>query len=1291
MIVKKIISILLIISILAISLNISMTDSYATEDLITKPIHILEVQPNTDYELNEESLENLYGSDVTLTQMPITLFNSQRDDLNGKYDILYFGSKSESYTALIKDNPNKNKGEYENTIDFKPGNRITNFNNDYNRGEVIPGKDITHLRSQKVIDFIETNQLVIFNNKVLNNSEKTKMFSDFKDYKSRQNVKYTNNINKKMDSYLQEFKINQYNVKPTLNIISAPEDYNKDGVAYYQTKAQNRWLVYNFSIEDYSNLHEYQAQLYLDTNGDGLFKDEELFVKKSVTNPESINIDYMLPTDYIGMLQWKLEIVDESTSVKAYEIGYTAFKSEEIDSEIVIDVLQIIPDKRNNLLDLKTLNNVNQQNLLFEQGLYDINIETITATEFNTNTPELNGVYDMIIIGFCDEVSRGVQLTSDTAINGIRDFIATGQSLMITHDMFHFYIGDAESTLYNSYGNTYSQTIKNYMVFTKEFRDEMGQNIYEKDYLKDNQVSNQTWRESYPVKGNQEYNALGVTRGLITRYNGGGTWLKSSRAHKINDGSITMFPFILPTNLQIASTHTQYFMADLENEDLIVWYTLLDNYDEYDARNNYYVYSLGNVTYSGTGHSSPKNKIQENKLFVNTMLKASWSANHAPGIQASGISNGKEYTKTQDEIIFDVRITDLDLIDKQSKLRIFIDKNKNGTYEDDEIVYPYEAEYELVNNDQVYEIITNKIPFNDLDSFDLKIVAEDSRGAIGFKEFSGIKNIDDTRLIFSNVGWKDEDILRHDTGKLEIQFDTKDITNSNFEEIELKVSTSKKKFEASVGENIAISGWSGPFEEDNNDILYYTKSITDINKKYTFDVTFSNKVETGIAFDVDLSYKKSYGAKFNDSSNNHSIRVHPPIVNFKIVDTNGKPMGVQSFDIGNTTYQTEPTGSLPVSDLPGTGNYTLSYSFNEYFYEKAEVIVTDKKKNESRFESLEDTNFVEANIDMSFSSSPIEVEIQLTYSDNLKLDYTGNVAVTTKKNSDGNLEVVNNQLFDTYITMEMPIDINSVRFKMDIGDLDISVSNEIKVYKDDAEITNSFAVTESDGSIDITTSERLTQGNYKVKIPILFEDGTILNAAEISQIVLSEAHLTQIDHTDELKIYINKGIPIKIIILNDNIDDGGNNPGGDNPDPTDNHCKISYSNKPFGVFEYSGNGTFELLIKSAKDYDMSGIIIKIGIKASEDSVTDELMSLFDKSVVDNGNIKYKIENNLLYIDELNAGDEIITIPIRAHVENTAFNSNIEYEIFIEQINQQGVGDETTEYKDINILEALKLQ
>ena len=138
---------------------------------------------------------------------------------------------------------------------------------------------------------------------------------------------------------------------------------------------------------------------------------------------------------------------------------------------------------------------------------------------------------------------------------------------------------------------------------------------------------------------------------------------------QINQGQITNYPYQITTEeqqtLTVAATHYQWLQPNMEldkdgdgKNDIVVWYCLSDlsdnaktrksqtewnngrgndngvnlyNVNPKDVVNNYYIYSMGNVTYSGAGHTEPTG-MAEKKLFVNTMVAAYNAGTKAPSV-----------------------------------------------------------------------------------------------------------------------------------------------------------------------------------------------------------------------------------------------------------------------------------------------------------------------------------------------------------------------------------------------------------------------------------------------------------------------------------------------------------------------------------------------------------------------------------------------------------------------------------------------------------------------------------
>ena len=123
----------------------------------------------------------------------------------------------------------------------------------------------------------------------------------------------------------------------------------------------------------------------------------------------------------------------------------------------------------------------------------------------------------------------------------------------------------------------------------------------------------------------------------------------TEKVAEINEGQITMYPYDVTSTgyLSVAKTHAQYFQLDMEDDELVVWYTLdktKDGLGDYygaapkDAANNYYIYSKRNITYTGAGHANIGGDA-EIRLFVNTVIRAATAGNFVPKVTAVNGAN----------------------------------------------------------------------------------------------------------------------------------------------------------------------------------------------------------------------------------------------------------------------------------------------------------------------------------------------------------------------------------------------------------------------------------------------------------------------------------------------------------------------------------------------------------------------------------------------------------------------------------------------------------------------------
>ncbi len=148
-----------------------------------------------------------------------------------------------------------------------------------------------------------------------------------------------------------------------------------------------------------------------------------------------------------------------------------------------------------------------------------------------------------------------------------------------------------------------------------------------------------------------------------------GNTFETNQVAQVNEGKITKYPFNLERGLdnpiEVKNTHMQNYQLDLEYDsdgDVLVWYDLVGKTSNFhagypdvysgrnlDSRNNYYIYTKGNITYTGVGHYNNKEALtpDEIKLFINTMIAAYRSAAVDPYITVTNpdaVNNGDNTT-----------------------------------------------------------------------------------------------------------------------------------------------------------------------------------------------------------------------------------------------------------------------------------------------------------------------------------------------------------------------------------------------------------------------------------------------------------------------------------------------------------------------------------------------------------------------------------------------------------------------------------------------------------------------
>nr|WP_246369988.1 DUF5057 domain-containing protein [Saccharibacillus deserti] len=467
-----------------------------------------------------------------------------------------------------------------------------------------------------------------------------------------------------------------YKQRPRIEVTAKPDNFLDGSNRIYTTGDKLTFTFNANNVKDFNT--PVNAKLYASVDKVFALSNDNIVASSTLT-ARSGKLAYNLPQTFSGPIYWKLELT--ANGLNDYAEG--AFRVH--DKQTVIRVLQILPNSDASSL----LKETNMNSSYLRTSDYDIQITPVLFSSFNTkgsanSYANLNGKYDMLIFGFMDNYnSQTASNLSDDAAASVNAFIKTGQAVMFTHDTM---IGDRWNPWIRNFQQTTGQT------------------------------------------------------GLYTNM-GLGAPNKSIRTQVVNNGMLTQFPFDLsqkPGNTggfvgQIAQTHDQYYMLDLEDPEIVPWYNIVsesgdaNKRDSEDSYNHYYTYSKGNVTYSGTGHTNIKFPEWEQKLFVNTMFRAFIGSNHAPTISVLA-PTADETTKPSylKDLVFSYQVDDLDLYDLNMYASVRF--KVNGSYVDEMTI----AEKPVSKGSVITEKFKNPLLLKE-GKIEIEIKARDKQGATAVK------------------------------------------------------------------------------------------------------------------------------------------------------------------------------------------------------------------------------------------------------------------------------------------------------------------------------------------------------------------------------------------------------------------------------------------------------------------------------------------------------------------------------------------------------------------------------
>lgn len=677
-----------------LSVNAVVDSSYTIRILeITDPTSTASLALDANDKYPKSELDGLQGlANVKIDTMTMKRFVSLRDNWDGKYDAVYIGKGAFSKTLI-------NSTGSTSEADRKIAHNTTAVEN-----------DITLLKAKEITDYYISKGLNVFLREETFSQQTTSntqgvLYATFNPYRTatRSNVIFLKNLNE-LNTLTAAIKdgswsnLSTLEQRPRLTITNKPDNYSEGSATVYKS---GDTLVFPIKIDNISDPKtSVRVKLYMNVDSSLPVTEDTVVATKEITSSTD-TLSYTLPSTFSGPLYWRMEI-STIAGLKDFDTGNIFYKG----IKPVIKVLQIMPSGKT---DSNLLNTNNMTTSYLSSDNYELQITPKNMSWFNTyitdhastsdTTSGLNGKFDMVVFGFQDMYDRvSTPMLSKAAAEAVKAFAKeTGQSLMLTHD-----------TIFREVTAPYQESTNNYNYWSPYFHDMVGQ-------------------------------------ALPRTYLGGNAVSPSTKVVSVNQGLLTQYPFNLDTTgitanrYSVATTHDQFFPLNLERADVIPWYNISgSSRDTDDSYNHFYTYSVGNITFSGTGHTNTRFPEWEQKLFVNTMYRAFTGANHAPDITVYTPQDMSTKPTYQDKLTVSYAATDFDFKDKELITAIQINKlTDKGTYvKVDEML-----EKTVRSGETVTQIFNN--PLHEDGKLQIQITAKDKQGALATKLITlNVKKVD---------------------------------------------------------------------------------------------------------------------------------------------------------------------------------------------------------------------------------------------------------------------------------------------------------------------------------------------------------------------------------------------------------------------------------------------------------------------------------------------------------------------------------------------------------------------
>lgn len=567
-------------------------------------------QRNATGAIKKQVLRSSRKVDVKVTTKAAAAFNSEWEDINEKYNLVFIGLDGQklNYAAGLWSGTVYNNTDLNNKL-YHTGDRAADTDGQYDPS------DITERKKNELLDFMRAGYPILvendfFTGKSAKNgagrintkyvAEDTQMY----DFLKQAVTDFADRIYTIDDVHSNILFMAQLNIDHPVISVSDTTGLTLTEAANGELSASFTYAITDQNGESYAG--EYHTEFYLDINDDGSYTDAERMdnltgegkvLRATADNGQAT----VLFTESPGSraIPFRIRVVDNNNSCRRSSVQGILQVTDGTKEKI--KVLQIGAKDGTSLATLYQQENStlgyylkaaeNTMNVKFE-------IETIDPSAWNerfARNPDCLNQWDLLIIGF----GNG---SENFAPNAIANYINEGHSVLVT-----------------------------------------GKEAIEGTRLLDQTLLGQLDRKTYGSLGRTSgkpcFRYVGLDAGMFNEQS-------SLGASGLNEGSVFSYPYAIGKSVALdgGRSYKAYdYLLDLSNLTtpfVTPWFVFTGSgqnaYDisPNDGANNYYLYSRSNVVFIGNDDYSsytydvdnPQNPVgkglKESQMFVNAMMLA---------------------------------------------------------------------------------------------------------------------------------------------------------------------------------------------------------------------------------------------------------------------------------------------------------------------------------------------------------------------------------------------------------------------------------------------------------------------------------------------------------------------------------------------------------------------------------------------------------------------------------------------------------------------------------------------